>query len=307
MLKLDAYESAFFSRELEHIKTKTYDVLYASLNARKWIPISRETPDWATTVTYYQYDSRGAAAWITNYADDLPRCDVAARKFTVPVEAFGDSYGWDIFEIKASKALGKRLDRRKADAAAMAYAQFENRIAWFGKGTLADAGITGLLYNSNITVGNAPTGTWSGATPDQIIADINYVINHVKSLTKNVEKPDTCLMGIDAYTLIATTRVTDTNMTILKFVQENHPGVTFEGIPELDDVNPKPSAPTVSASTNIVIAYTKDPSKLSLEVPLDFTQDAPEKRNLSYLVNCYGKTGGVLVYYPLAVNIIEGI
>ena len=307
--KLDANETAYFQRELKYVKKKSYDVLYAALNARTWIPMSQENEPWAKTITYEQYDNRGVAAWISSYADDLPRCDIVAKEFTVPVRAFGESYGWDVFEIMAAAAKpGKRLSQRKANSAASAFAQFENDIAWFAKGGIEDAGVTGLLYNPNITVSNAPTGTWATATPDQIIADIGFAINNVISLTKKVEKPNTCVMGIDAYTLISTTRLTDSSETILTFVKKAHPGVLFEGINELDDVSPKPSTPTVAgSSTNVLLAYERNPDKLTLEVPLDYTTEPPEKRNLEWVVNTYGKTAGVIVYYPLSIHVVEGI
>ena len=43
------------------------------------------------------------------------------------------------------------------------------------------------------------------------------------------------------------------------------------------------------------------------EIPLPFEQLAPQERNLEYVVNAYGRIGGVLMYYPLACYIMEGI
>jgi hypothetical protein len=306
--RLDANESVFFERQLKYAKRRSYDVLYADLGAREWLPISTDNAEWAKTITYEQYDNRGAAAWIASYADDLPRCDVVAKEFSVPARPFGESYGWNIDEIQASNALNKNLNTRKAESAASAFRQFENDVAWFAQGGKADAGVTGLLYNANITISNAPTGTWSTATPDQIIADVNFAINNVRVLTKNVEKPNRCLMGIDAFTQISTQRLTDTNVTILSFLRENHPGVKFGALNELDDVSPKPSTPTVAgSSTNIILVYTADETKLALEVVRDYTTEPPERRNLEYVVNTHGKTAGVSVYYPLSVHIVEGI
>lgn len=307
-IKLDANESVFFQQELEYVKSRSYDVLYAALNARKWIPISRDNAPHAKTITYKQYDNRGQAKWIASYADDLPRCDIIAKEFSVPVRSFGESYGWDVFEIKASAANGTRLEQRNANSAASAFAQFENDVAWFAKGGDEDAGVTGLLYNSNITVSNAPTGTWATATPDQIIADIGFCLRNIISLTKGVERADTCLMGLDAFTLIKTTRLTDSSKTIFDFVQSAWPDVMFEGVNELDDVSPKPSTPTVPGSTtNILLAYKRSPDKLTLEVVMDYTTEPPEKRNLEWVINTYGRTGGVIVYYPLSVHIVEGV
>jgi hypothetical protein len=44
-----------------------------------------------------------------------------------------------------------------------------------------------------------------------------------------------------------------------------------------------------------------------LETPRDYTTEAPEKRNLEYVVNVHGKTAGVIIYYPLSCNIVEQV
>jgi hypothetical protein len=308
-IKLDANSTVFFARELEYIKAQSYDVLRADLGAREWIPLSAENAPWANSITYTQYEDIGMAKWIASYADDLPRCDVKGKQFTVPVRAFGNSYGWNVDEIVASNALGKRLESRKALASAAAYRDFENTVAWFAKGGTADGGITGFIYNSNIPVANAPTGTWLTATPDQIIADVGAALDTPNSLTKGKEKPDTLLMGISRYNILVSRRVgSSSEKTILQFLKESRPTVTFAGINELDTVSPRPSTPTVGgSSTNILLAYKRDPMKLTLETPRDYTTEAPEKRNLEYVVNVHGKTAGVIIYYPLSCNIVEQV
>lgn len=310
-LRLDANETTVFLRDLEYIKTNTYDTKYAANNARFFIPTESGKADWAETLTYRQYTQVGASDWIANYGDDLPRCDVYGKEFSIRPKPFGQSYGYNIQEIKASqrpKGGAVPLEQRKSNSTKRAFGNLVNRIAWFGRGRATeDAGTYGLLYNTSVTVGSAPTGTWSTATPDEIIADVAYTINTPITLTKGVEVPDTCLMGIASMTKLTSTRLTDTGETLFSFIQKAHPGVTFMGINELDAVNPKPSAPTVSASTNILLAYKRDSDHLTLEIPLDYTQEPADPRNLEWVVNTHGRIAGVFVYYPLAVHIVEGV
>jgi hypothetical protein len=47
--RLDAAESAFFERELDHIKAQTYDIKYPMLKARQFVPVS---PSWRPTTGY---------------------------------------------------------------------------------------------------------------------------------------------------------------------------------------------------------------------------------------------------------------
>jgi hypothetical protein len=56
-----------------------------------------------------------------------------------------------------------------------------------------------------------------------------------------------------------------------------------------------------------VVAYLRNPEVLELEIPQDFEQFAPERRNLEFIVNCHARCGGVLVYQPLAMAFMDGV
>ena len=51
----------------------------------------------------------------------------------------------------------------------------------------------------------------------------------------------------------------------------------------------------------------KDIDAVSLEIPMPFTQYAPQARNLEFVVPCESRTAGVIVYYPLSMCIMTGI
>ena len=122
----DANESIFFARELEHIKTKTYDKKFAALTATSVIPVSNEVNPGAESITYYQYEPTGMAKIISNYATDLPRADVKGKPFTSVVKGIGSSYGYSIQDVRAARMAGKPLEQRKANAARLAIDQFQS-------------------------------------------------------------------------------------------------------------------------------------------------------------------------------------
>ena len=97
-LRFDSAEDAavFFARELDYIKSQTYDRLYPEFTALTLFPVTHEVPEGAETVTYYSYDKTGMAKIISNYATDLPRVDVKGEPTTVPVKSIGDSYGYSV-------------------------------------------------------------------------------------------------------------------------------------------------------------------------------------------------------------------
>ena len=302
---LDASESAFFARQLEYIKAKSYDIVYPEFKALSLIPISTEAGPGAETITYQQYDSVGLAKIINSYADDMPRSDIKGAEFSARVRSIGGSYGYSIQEIRAASMAGLPLQQRKANAARQANDQLVNRIAWFGD-TLH--GLNGLIYHPNTTKAGVPNGDWvATATPDEIIEDVNTILSGIMDLTLGVESADTVLLPVLEYAHIASTpRSTTSDTTILEFLRRVWPGVSFESVPELKDVNPVPST-GAGTDTNIMIAYRKSSDKLTLEIPQPFEQFPAQERGLEFVVPTHSRVGGVIVYYPLSISIGEDL
>jgi hypothetical protein len=314
-INLDSNESVFFDRELEHIKAQTYDVKTPLLKAVENIPVSTEAGPAAETTTYYQYDEVGMAKLISNYADDLPRVDIKAKEFTSKIKSVGDAYGYNIQEIRASASANKNLPTRKATAARKAVDQKINKIAWKARADDGiNGGLVGLLYNANITKGTVTIGATTGVYPfsgknaTEILYDLNKLVDDVITLTHGVEVPDTVLLPIAQHSLISTTyRSTTSDLTILEAFLKNRPYITkVDWIAEFKDVNPIPST-GVASDTDIMVAFRRDPDALTLEIPQPFEQFEVERRGLEYVVPCHARCGGVIVYYPLSVNIVEGI
>lgn len=309
---LDANESEFFQRELEFIKSQTYDILYPELKATLLIPVSTEAGAGATTITYRQFDGVGIMKIIANYADDLPRADVKGKEFSSIVQTLGGSYGFNIQEVREAAMAGRPLNARRASTVARANEQKVNSIAWFGD---ADSGLLGMLDQPNVPAATVQTGatsgnvTWGGGSPknpDEIIKDLCDVVDDVRELTQGIENPNTILIPIAQNSLISCTpRSTTSDTTIKQFFMNNRPGVEIVELVELKDVDPLPSGG--GAPKDVMIAYDKSPDKLTLEIPSPFEQFPPQERGLEFIVPAMSRIGGVIVYYPLSINIVEGI
>lgn len=303
-LHLDANESIFFQRELEFVKSKSYDVQYPELKARSLIPVSFEAGPGAETITYEQYDQVGMAKIVSSYADDLPRADIKGKEFTSRVRSLADAYGYNIQEIRAAKMAGKPLEQRKSNAAKRAMMQKEDAIAALGD---ADYGLLGLINHPNISTTTLPadgTGAstlWANKTALLILRDLNKVANFIVENTKEVERPNTMLMPVEKYNYIKSTPVGDNaDKTILKFFLENN-----EYIKEVVPWNKLKGAG--AGGLDRMIAYDKNPEKLTLEIPQDFEQLDVEQRGLEFLVPCHSRCGGVIIYYPLSVVYADGL
>jgi len=315
--RMDAGESGFFARQLEFIKAKTYDVLYPEYKAQRLLPVTTEAGPGAETITYRQFNVIGQMKLLARNAKDLPRVDTYGKEFTSKIKSWGNSYGYTVQEIRAAMYAQIRLEQRKANAARLSYEQTVNRVAWFADGSAAYGGIVGLFYNTNVTHASVANGNWllndgslnPSVTPDMIIQDVNQVIANVQVLTKDVEHVTQVLLPVGHYAIIAATpRSSISDTTILEFLRANHPEVTFESLNEAKAVSPAPSTPSDPlSSANLLIAYARNPDKLTLEIPQPFEQFPVQEIGLEYQVPCHSRMAGVITYYPLACTIAEGI
>jgi len=180
--RLDRAESAFFARETEFVKTKTYDAKPLALKAFGLIPMADDLPTGITEITYRRFNEAGEAKIIADYAKDFSRVDVYAEEFTSKVQDIGDSYGYSLKEIRASMRVGKRLDQRRALAARRAIERKINGLSFLSD---PEGGTYGLLDFPGITEtalpadGTGGSKSWNAKTVDQILRDINIMLDAV--------------------------------------------------------------------------------------------------------------------------------
>lgn len=302
-IKLDAAESAFLDQQLEQVRSSTYDVKYPNLKAREYLPVDNSLDPGTETVVYYQFDSVGSAKMIASYADDLPRADVFANRFTSNVKSLGNSFGYSVQEIRAARKAGLDLDARKAQAARRAMEEKLDELARSGDAASGLQGffdISGALTYTVPADGTGGSDDWSSKDADLVIRDLNGMVNYIVSQTKEVEAPDTLLLPLTAYQEIATRRMGDgSDQTILNFFLATNPYVRT--------VSPWWRLETAgTGGIRKAIAYRRDPEALQLLVPQEFEMFAPETRGLEMLTACHMRCGGVVAYYPLSICYAEG-
>lgn len=303
---LDAVGTAFFERELTHVKAKTYDVKYPTLKIAEGeiIPIDSEAGPGVENINYKQYDEVGVAQWVRSYSNRLPRADIKGVEFSAKVHTCISSYGYSIDEIEAAQRTGLPLDQRKAAAARKTCMQELEAVGFAG---LTELNMQGLNTNANMTEYTVPasgTGTsktWAAKTADQIVSDLNGLASTPFSVTKGVEYADTILLPLEQYALIASTpRSANSDTTIMAYFLANNPWIKSV-IPmyQLDGAG--------SGSVDRMIAYRRDPDAIALQVPIPFEQRAPQEQGFEIEVPCRLRSAGVVFYYPLAMAYGDGI
>ena len=305
--------AVFFARELDYVKSKSYDKQYPQLTALELFPKNTEADPGAETITYYTYDMEGMAKIIDNYSTDLPRADVNGKPSSAFVKSIGSSYGYSAQEMRASRMSGKNLDSRKAESAHYQIDAAINRIAWAGD---ADHNLLGVLSTSqNIPLFTVMNGSTSGKTSwvekdaDEIIADVSAMYAQVSKTTKNVERPDTMVLPTNVYTSLAMKRVGDTGETVLSYIQAHAPYLKeITAAAELNDDSTDTNP--YAAATNgqgVALLFTNDRDKLEINNPMSYLQYPVQVRNLETIVPCEARTAGVIVYYPMSALIAVGV
>jgi hypothetical protein len=283
----------WLARQLDYVKSKTYDRMYPAMNANRLVPDATDTPEWAETITIRMFDPVGMAKVVANYADDLPRVDLRAAAKTVAVKTIGDSYGFNVNELRASRATGVALDQRKADMARRAIELKINSIKLMGDTTF---GLYGLFNNPNLPVYTMPnTGDWTVLTGAQIYTNMIGMVNAYNLQNNGIHLADHLELAPKAYAAANSQFVTGPTgipITALALFQQANPTITVENIWELQGSG--------AGGKDLAIMYERSVDNFAHDYVMPFTQLPPEQRNLEILTNCLARSAGVSVYYPLA-------
>lgn len=301
-IRLDAGETAALARELEHIYAKTYDIKYAELKARKFIPVDTSVDPGAEFFTYRQWNMFGMAEIIANYADDLPRVDALAKEFPAKIHSLGASYGFSIQDMRRAAMSGSQLDNKRAMAARRAHEQAVDQIGAVGD---SDAGLLGFTNNGNVPLVSPVTGQWvtNTATSQQIVEDLNTLVNSIVTATLETFSPDTLILPAPAFQIINTKPMSstgDSDKTVLRWFLDNNPYIS-----NIDQWNKLNDAGAGGVSRTI--AYKRSEEVLALVIPQEFEQLPPQARNLEFVIPTHSRIGGVRMQYPLAVAYMDDL
>lgn len=284
----------FTARQLEVVRNRTYEEKLPAMNGLSLVPMSSEAPEWAETIVERTFDTVGMAKVIANYADDLPRADVAMTERAIKVKNIGASYGYNLQELKAAAANQTDLPASKARAARRAVEIKMNEIALLGD---KEFGLNGFINHPNLGE-TTITGGWKAAKADAVLADLDNLHDTVILQSKGTHQPTHLLLALSDYqTLSSKYMDTADKVDVLTFFKRKHPNLVIQGLWELEKAG--------SGNKNLAICYEKNADNLSLETPQDFTQLPAQERNLELVVNCIARIGGVFLRYPLSATKAE--
>lgn len=299
---MDANEGVIFARQLEYVESKLYETKYPTLKARELFPVDYSVPSGAQSYVYRMYDAQGAFNLITNYSDDFRRVNSTGTEVTGKIHSYGASVEYSVQDLRAAAMSGVPLQDHEFRAARRAGEQKIDDIAVTGESA---GNLYGVMTHPNIPNAAVPNGAgasplWVNKTADEILFDLGDIVSDMIDLTNGVEAPDTLVLPHAQYELINNLRVGDTGKTVLKWFLENNN--------HIKNVIPWYKLKGAGAgSTDVMIAYRKDPEVVELVIPQEFEMFPPQPKNMAFNVPCHLRTGGLRVRYPLAMSIRRGI
>lgn len=300
---LDAGEVSFFESELKYVQARVFEIPHKQLKALQILTVNNDAPSGSESIAWRYYDGVGVAKIVSDYANDFPRVDVYGIEKSAKVRGIGDSYGYSIKEIRRAQMTGARLEQRRAAFARRSIEEKLDSIAWKGDKEYGIQGIINYPGLTEYTVTNGVSGfkTFAKKTPAEIVATIAGAITAVNELTNNRENPDTLLLPVAQYNLLAYTPMgPEGSKTILTFIKENFPSLTL-----IDSVSDFKGAG--ANGTDRFMVFDRSPEKVDFQMPQLFEQFPAQQKGLEYVVLCHAETAGPVVYFPQAFAFGDGI
>lgn len=250
-------------------------------------------------------------AWVGKDSSAIQGISLDIGKTTSPLTLWAMQLGWTLPELESAMKLGRPVDQQKFAGMQLKLQMDIDEQVYIGDTSL---GLTGLINHTSMSnVTNATVGTWSSATSDQILADINELLKSVWSASAFAVCPDRLLIPPAQFSLLAGKIVsTAGNISLLTYIAANTLSNAVNGRP-LEILPLKWLTGTTASGVgpgadgkDRMVAYTKAPERVRFPmVPLQRTPI--EYRDLRQLTTYFGRLGAVELVYPETIGARDGI
>lgn len=324
--RFDAATSAFFLRDLTEVMSRTFDVKYPDLKARRILPVWTGIDPAAESFVWRQFDRRGTAKIIDTYGADLPESEVLANEFQSRCLSLGASYQYSIQDLRKARMAGIPLETRKALACRRAIEQAVEQIAFFGVAQIPGTGASQALEFAPVTQNtsdplamygftNYPglpvsttTNDWTNpaTSVSTIINDFNTALLSIITNSKGVHMANAVVFPLSIWARLnmAARSTTFTEDTILQYFRKLHPEINFvEWSTMLETAGLKQDGTTPGVR---IMFLERNEENLQLVIPQEFEQLPPQMVNLMFKIPTHMRIGGLRVSYPKSALALDG-
>jgi len=288
-----------FTRQLEQIETDLHKVEYAKGHAVEIIPVKTDVDRGAKSLTARAYDRVGRARRISTMADQWPKVDVSGKEITSYFANYGIAQQIDLQEQWSADFANIPLKQLLDDAAREAVDQEVDEVAWFGD---SDINVTGFANNPLVPLVPEITGAWPTATPSEILADMQKVVNAVKNGSNGVERADSLALPDDLFSLVSSTFIgaSAPGETVLSMFKKANPNIAvFESF--------KLRTADAPRTGSRMVAFSANPRKVALLAPMLFFILPVIDLGGNLEIRSLCRLGGVRFLYPLSAAYMDGL
>lgn len=212
--RLDAGETAQFTRALTHSIKQGFKKQYPALKARQFLPMSNDIPPGATTINPWIVEGFGKALLGSPKSNKIP--EVSVQRSEVPNPVMPATVKWVVTKEQLKQAAFGEFDLNSAGIDT-AIETVEKGIDDLLSAGNSSRGLEGFANHTDLTDVVLTTGTWSGASADQITADCLQMLQQIVTNSLDTHEADTFLLPPSLYKYLAY-RITNTSMTIEEFL-----------------------------------------------------------------------------------------
>jgi hypothetical protein len=278
----------------------------------KIIDINKEVPDGAKTFTWYGYTGRAMARFCEGWGSgNAPMATIQQSQKTGQSKSKEGFYSYTMQDLRHAGFANVPLDAMLAKHDQWAHKRLLNDVGLWGR---EDIGLPGLVTSPNINVVDAPLNagatsrTWALKTAAEILVDIGTLVNTTGQISFGMRRTTHVWLPRFEYDLIAGMMVTTlATTTVLQWAQEIYKGVEFGVLDNLAATQSTDQDGTQHLATDAALAIVKNPEIVSLVVPMDYTQHAPQYVGLRVNIPTESATGGVILKEPPTVLRMDGI
>lgn len=297
--RLDAGESIFLARQLEHVMAELYETETEMLRILSFLPVNTTIPKGADSVTYRQLTRVGAARIGSALNSEVPRVGLYMREFNSKIHQIDAAYGYSMRDLERAEFSGLPLDSESAMAARIAIDTAHDEIATRGE---SSTGLIGVFSHANVPTISAPNGVWGTPNAANMLADLNRIVTKQNVQTKGVHAADMLLLPQAHYLQANHTLFGDTGLSVLELFKSKHPEITVDWWTPLDG-----AVIQGGSATQAAFFFKRDPKVIEYIAPEMFEQIPEQHKNFETIVNCRALSGGVVIRKPLACLFMTGL
>ena len=291
----------FFARQLEQIMPGVIEKRLSPLNGLRLFRIDSSVNEGAESYTRRMQEYVGEADFISDFASDLPEADVNRREMSYRCHSIGDKYSYSMQEIRAAQFTGDSLQADKGLAARRMIEEKHNRICWYGDAKRGLYGVLTFPYTPRVVLSN-PINVSSAAA--DIYAELAAFISDIRERTQQTEHGSRLILPQAEWDYIHNTRLTPgQDKTISAYLLANVKGLSV--IESANELAPDSGDSRNPLTSRLIMVDNPELATFTYEMPMPFTQHAAQERNLSFIVPCESRTGGVYSEFPYSAAIGE--